>query len=368
MIPYIITFVISLSLIFAAERLKDNETKLSLIFLFMAICALSLLASIRDLSIGTDLRGYIYNFNSCRSAESISQYKSWVGFEILYSALSFLVAKTTGDYKAWLFVIEFWDAAFIITFLWKQRDKYSVTLGAFVMMMLFYNLSFNIIRQTMSLSVCLLSFYYAKEKNLIGFIICMLIAIGFHTSSILMVITYPLCRLFDNRTLKETYIISTVILVVTIFSLVLMKPISMYLIKLGLLPKKYGGYLGVGYEFRRLSALFFMFPALVIYVLYSKRLYRRDSLNPVLFIYVFVWPFFAQLDSISNQFGRLALGFLIANIPLYAQVPGLYRKECNKLKGIILTSSVVVFWGFYWVVNYYVWNVGRTMPFLFQWS
>ena len=39
---------------------------------------------------------------------------------------------------------------------------------------------------------------------------------------------------------------------------------------------------------------------------------------------------FAQLDSVSLQFGRMAYNFMIANIVLYAQIPKLSYDRKNQ--------------------------------------
>ena len=69
--------------------------------------------------------------------------------------------------------------------------------------------------------------------------------------------------------------------------------------------------------------------SLGIYFFYRKKLYKSDVLNPVLFCYIILWPIFAQLDSVSDQLGRLSLGFLLANIAIFAQVPKLPKLKKN---------------------------------------
>ena len=73
--------------------------------------------------------------------------------------------------------------------------------------MTFFFQSTNIIRQMVACAICLYSIQYIKERKLISFIVCVLLAFGFHTSGILFLPAYFLYR---KRFNIKFYIISIV--------------------------------------------------------------------------------------------------------------------------------------------------------------
>lgn len=370
-IPYIATFVPACILIIMAEhyrKIKDTQHILPQILLILACFCLAMLAALRGDTIGTDVRTYVIRYFSYARIESNFFYYI-KAFEVdsvepLYMLFNWIVARFTDNVRVWYFFIEFWDMAFIIAFLWENRKKYSLPMGAFVMMMMFYNISFNAIRQMMALSVCLYSFSAVRDKKIKKFIFLMLIAILIHRSTVILLATYPLCRIFENKSLVSIDITIIKYLFVSLIGLLLVNKIIYILIKIRLFPVKFSHYIGTGFGISNFSAIIFLIPVLFILLLYRRRLYQYDSLNPVIFFYLILWPMFAQLDSVSLQFGRMAYNFMMANIVLYAQIPKLVLLDKNESNTIILSIGAVFFWILFWIINFYVWNVGETFPYI----
>lgn len=146
--------------------------------------------------------------------------------------------------------------------------------------------------------------------------------------------------------------------------MLLVNKIVYILIKIRVFPVKFSHYIGTGFGISRFSVIVFFIPVLFIMLVYRKRLYKYDSLNPVVFFYLILWPMFAQLDSVSSQFGRMAYSFMTANIVLYAQIPKLFLIEKNRSNTIILSAGTIFFWIMFWVVNFCIWGVGETFPYI----
>ncbi len=371
MIPYLTTFIPAFILIMMAGhygKIKDKRHILPQILLILACCCLSMLAALRGDTVGTDVRTYVIRYFSYAGIENnffsfIRAFKA-DSVELLYMLLNWTVARFTDNVRVWYFFIEFWDMSFIIAFLWENRKKYSLPMGAFVMMMMFYNISFNAVRQMMAISVCLYSFSAARDKKLKKFIILMFIAILIHRSTVILLATYPLCRIFEKKSPASVDMTIIKYSLVSLTGLLLVNKIVYILIKIRVFPVKFSHYIGTGFSISNFSVLVFFIPVLFIIMIYRKRLYKYDSLNPVVFFYLILWPMFAQLDSVSLQFGRMAYNFMIANIVLYAQIPKLVLIEKNKSNTIILSTGTIFFWILFWIMNVCVWNVGETFPYI----
>lgn len=371
MIPYIATFVPACVLIMMAEhygKIKDKKYILPQILLILACCCLAMLAALRGDTIGTDVRTYVIRYFSYAGRESdffnfIKAFEA-DSVEPLYMLLNWIVARFTDNVRVWYFFIEFWDVAFIIAFLWENRKKYSLPMGAFVMMMMFYNISFNAVRQMMAVSVCLYSFSAARDKKLKKFIILMFMAVLIHRSTVILLATYPLCRIFEKKNPASIDMTIIKYSLVSLTGLLLVNKIVYILIKIRVFPVKFSHYIGTGFGISNFSVLVFFIPVLFIILVYRKRLYKYDTLNPVVFFYLILWPMFAQLDSVSLQFGRMAYSFMVANIVLYSQIPKLVLIEKNKSNTIILSTGTIFFWILFWIMNFCVWNGGETFPYI----
>lgn len=372
MFPYLITFFISYIFIYIASKYsKSKQNKfLRSTLLLMAIITLSMLAALRNETIGTDILTYVNKyFDAALYTQGITTYLEIYPLEMvepLYKILTYVCSMISSDVRFLYFVIEFIDCAFVVAFLWENREKSSVLFGVFVYTMLLYNISFNAVRQTMALCICLYSLNAVKDKRLIKFIVLMLVAFLIHKSSIIMTISYPLYTYLDRQSVRKIDGSILRIVFLGIGGLFFINYIAGFLMSIGVFPVKYSHYMNSGYSFGRLSSFAFVLPIILICILYRRKLYQNDKINALLISYVLIWPFYAQLDSLEDQFGRLAFYFMSANIYLYAQIPKLKigSSSHNILNSLILCFLAVIFWSLYWFVNFVIWNTGETVPYM----
>ena len=76
-----------------------------------------------------------------------------------------------------------------------------------------YNYNFYIVRQALAISILLIGIKYIEQRSFIKFIITVMLATGFHTTSIIFLIAYPL----GNIKLSEKGIVLYIFLVGIIF-------------------------------------------------------------------------------------------------------------------------------------------------------
>jgi hypothetical protein len=373
MIPYAGTFLLSYILVYIAERrVKKKEKSIFALILILVVCVLlSVLAAIRDNRIGTDVLTYVNRyFKAATNATHFSDYIRMFAsdsVEPIYFLINFITARFTDSVRVIYFIIELWDTVFVALFLWENRKNASMLLGFFVFTMMLYNISYNAVRQTMALCVCLYSFNAARDKRIKKYLLLMLLAFLIHRSSIIMIITYPLMRMFENKSSQRKDSLLILSILIAIAGLLFVNVIVEVLIKIGIFPAKFSLYVGMDYSLTSLGAFAYLVPILIIMFLYRKKLYEMDQMNAVMFLYLFVWPLFAQLDSVSDQFGRLAFGFMLSNISIYSQLPYLKTEMLNSVRkrnvNVLIIISIA-FWMLYWYMNFCIWNVGQTYPYV----
>ena len=370
--PYIVTFTTSFMLAWISEKERHikNTKKIALVLLVFSAVILSILAAMRADSIGRDVQTYVIKFfYGARGYDSFIKYLSFYPLDYVepgYKLFNYIISRFTDDIRVLHFCITLFDISFVLAYLWENRKNMSVSLGLLVFMLMLYNVGFNAVRQTMAVCVCLYAFNSARDRRLRKFILLMLIAVMFHRSAIVMAITYPLVAIFKKRSIKECNKLICIIAVISVVSLLFVNSIVGVLIRVGVFPVKFSHYIGDSFSLSRLSAFLFLIPVIVVFKMYEKKYYDIDHFNMVLLSYVILWPILAQLDSVSDQFGRMAYFFSVANIGIYAQIPIIQKRVRNKSNTRIVSLMIVLFLIGYWFVNYYVWKVGNTVPYLFS--
>ena len=372
MIPYFCVFSTAFLLVCLTEfeRHIKNTKAIQLLFLFLALVVLSLLAAFRGDDVGSDVHTYVIRFfDGAKSSSGFLDYLSFNTNEYVepgYKFINYIVSRFTGDLRVLHFCIMFINATFICAYLWENRSKMSISLGMLVFMLMQYNYCYNAVRQSMAICVCLYSLNSARDRKLIKYCILMLLAFLFHRSSLIMCFTYPLIGLLKKRPDHEKKWLIFILSLVSGVSLIFVNSIVAICIKIGVFPVKFLHYIGNSFSISRLSVLVFVIPAALLLIMYRSSYFESDLSNYVLCFYIVLWPLLAQLDSVSDQFGRIALFFSIANIGIFAQFPKFKSKIQHRNNYFIFLLLIVSFLLVYWIVNYAVWNVGETVPYIFK--
>ncbi|RGS30188.1 EpsG family protein [Bacteroides cellulosilyticus] len=178
---YLIVFLFSSFLFYiAAKREKKwNVTA------FFAILIPSLLAGLRDLSIGTDTVFYYDIYDAASSAESYSSFLLTINTEYFYYVMSH-VAKYVGGFEILLFLYQGLTIIFIYDVVYKYRRSLNVFLAFALYFFLFFNLSLNIMRQCLAMGYLLNISVLLLERKSRRFIFFAILGLIFHTSEIIV--------------------------------------------------------------------------------------------------------------------------------------------------------------------------------------
>lgn len=196
MIPYLICFIpVAGIYLFSRDRFENNRHAI-----FWMLLPFFLLVAFRSSSVGSDTIAY----NKMYTSMSWGQFgleSSYDRLEIGYKILLFIFTKISSNPQfQYICLAIFFEIAFT-SFLSKNAENPAHFIVLFGGLNLF---SFYItgVRQSIAITICLLSYEKVKKKQFIRFLIIVLIAFSFHKSAIFFLLTY----FFANRKLQRNHI------------------------------------------------------------------------------------------------------------------------------------------------------------------
>lgn len=154
------------------------------------------LAGVRDANIGTDVYTYaIWMFQNALHADLFGFLQSEASIAASgWNAMTWFAANITGSFEAYLFIIE---ALCIVPiyFCLKRFAPGAEWAGIAVWLLLFYALSLNLMRQSIAIAFVFYSFSFIKDRSLIKFVACIIVAMLFHQTAAIGFALYPLAWL-----------------------------------------------------------------------------------------------------------------------------------------------------------------------------
>ena len=269
MYPYLITFLISILLCAAAERVMDKSRVFSGLFLGASVLVPVLLAGARDYSVGTDITTYgNYVFSGAGNARDLWDYlNSWSNIEPLYRALAFGVSRFTNNAHWFYLVTALIICGFTMAGLVYYRRWCSLTLGWACFLFLFYGDTLNTMRQCLALALVFFAFPMLLEKKYVLYAVLQAAAILFHVTGAIALcipLLYLIMRRMPPLWLQFFFIIGFMTMIL-IYS-----PLLRVVMSWKILPAKFSRYIASGVAFA-LKPTILRLPFLVPIVLYYDR-------------------------------------------------------------------------------------------------
>jgi hypothetical protein len=365
-------------LYFASEKYQ----KLNKLFVVMAILIPSIIAGLRDSSIGTDVTVYGISFFE-RALHSGGLF-SFLNLQRLlghtdmgYNIIVYLVSRVTKDYHWSFFVFQLiTQMAFYIGV--KRCNKIystSVWLGMLLIQISLYNYSLNIMRQMLAVSLVFLASTFLLEANYKLFVVFTVLAVLMHSSGIIGFILLPVYIILERYKEKNrlTQVVSALVLgflgVLVVFGF---NSITSQLVKIGLLRGNHLQYLQGGQYIVAEGARSVPLQTFAVQFIYLAALIglfaylERHKLQPVFYI------FLSSLVMIITCFGPLFVMYISRTgyffVPL--QMIGIANtRVCFEKKsriiwiGFIIAATLAV-----WYINIVVLKYGETVPYAFCWN
>lgn len=169
----------------------------------------------RDLEVGSDTEMYKWMFLTYSNTD--------FGLQLVFKYMIILMHGFTDNYKYFLLSI---SLLYVFVIFWSIRiylntfESNFLLIGfSFVSLFFFRQLGINIVRQGVSLAFVLLavSYYFKNNKNLKSWIIPFVVAVGFHSATIIIFLLFLFIVLSKKATLRFYYGWYIILLIVAAF-------------------------------------------------------------------------------------------------------------------------------------------------------
>ena len=235
---YLFVFLITCIFTYQAENKFNNKYKRTAVLLSVAAVFIpSLLAGVRDDTVGKDVLQYaVRTFNSAEMSRSFEQMRSLSKEPMGYTLLAYITSRFFDDTGYFLFTSQLFVVGPIFIAAYKNRSHFPMWLTMCSYLFLFYNNSFNIMKQSVSSAFIVLCYCYIKERKYIKASLCFLIAFSFHFSAVFGLV-FILMSMFvksKNDTAAKTFLI-----MICVLAIIYLRDISTFLINNSYLPEKY---------------------------------------------------------------------------------------------------------------------------------
>lgn len=353
MIVYFIAFFFSWLFCFAGDRRRKRDQSVK-IFYILAVLVVSVLAGVRDLSIGTDIWTYgEYQFNSALRSNSIITYVlSNMDIEPGYSTLVFLISRFTRNSHWQYFIFGVITYGFILAGINKYSKYVSVNLAWLTYLFTFYGDTLNAIRQCMAVAILFYGLSFLQDEKYKKAIIYMIFALLFHNTAmvgaVIIFIHWGLNRY--NGLLQRSLIVGSAIAACAMFN-----PLLQILIKTGILRSKFTRYIATSYAMISLNPILVRLPIFLLIVIFYYSFINNEGRNAYplkkksdgdfLIIMLILEMVIAEMRSIVTTLYRLSFFFGVYKAVAYSRLATIYTMKKNKeIITAILFLYLIVVW------------------------
>lgn len=319
MIYFFVFLISSLWTSLSSFFFKKQFYPLAVICGLATVISISTLAGWRSLLVGTDTQVYARLFDlSVHSANISIAFQNLAnanGLESGYVLLNFLISRFTQDYHCFQFICALIISSNVFIAIVLNRKRMSMTLGWLTYCCLLFSNSLNIVRQTIALSIFLVSIMLLLNNHCVWSIGLILMAVLFHTTAVFGIIIWVLGWTFLHTTNQKTIVI---VLIITMTAMLLMPFLLSQLGNAGIFTGKYNTYLNSNADVSIINGLLTRLPmiGLILMEFFSQNYHVNEKID-WLYIPVFIEALLLPLQAMNPVIGRLVLYFSMIKIVAY---------------------------------------------------
>ena len=378
---YLVFLVPTVFITFLAERrIKRNRKRAFVAYSIVAIFLPCILATFRGETVGTDI--FVYAKPAYLLAKSASSFQqllySQTRFELGYMAMAYVSAHLFRSFNVMLFFTQLLIVVPIYVAAFKNRDSIPAWSTMLCFFSFFYLMTFNIMREGISVAFVVLSYFYLFENRWIKAILFTIVGAMFHSSAIvgfLLGVFVVILERIDKKRVRIVLILLAVVAVPLIMKN--WKTAFEVLLSLRILPEKYAFYI------RRMTNSYMIglnrayFYKMVCrcsayggayYFLRNSNYFQNDKVGRFIrtgtFIGLLIYT--SVLLMLKSGYGyrislylEMLLVFWVSGLNSGIKINGLRKVPIR----VVAMFGIVIFWFFV----AYVWRgFHATMPFYFQ--
>lgn len=361
MVIYLIIFFISAISSWIGERfLKSKKKKNFFLFSFIAILLPSALAGYRALGVGTDTKVYIEPlFKLAFNYNSFIEFYNSIYFEPLYMAITYLVSKFTTDVNVLYFILQFIIMIFSYLACFNLK-KENYTMPYLMFLLLYYNKSLNMCRQTIAIVIILFATKYMIENKPIKYFLWIVIAYGFHKTALIglpLYFVYYMINIRKNeRIINKVFILSAVVFVLLIY-----RNLMMFLVSNNFLDARYLYYVKESNSNVIIEEIILRIIILFISLIFYKRITKINELNETIIYFLILDIFIYFVGFYANYAQRIAYYFGYYNIFIIPELYKMFKSRKDKTVIYFLILITISAYSFYY---YGIRKYDETVPYV----
>lgn len=369
---YLVIFAIAIFLFYVAEKevnyVKRKTNKYHNFCIAIGILILASMAGLRALSVGTDVTAYGYRFFWAASQCGFSDLENLFSYSVSgqtyekgYVLFNFIVSRVTNSLNIWLFCLALATLVFVYKALSQMKDRFPLWLGMLAWLLLYYNESLNLMRQSLAGAIILFAFPYIEKRKPFKYFIWILIATMFHSGAIVAIVFYIISVILNSRfsTIKQIMLV-----LLSIAVLLSLQSIMTYFVNAGFLSQRYLQYVNGGNISLYVNGLIIRSPILAVLIWKRKEIAKNIPEGKLLMTMFFMETVFIQAISLSDTSAayRLAAFFGYGRIILFPQLHNIYlNNSIRKMQFMryFIIAYMFVWWAYYILLS----NANATLPY-----
>ncbi len=330
----------------------QRKKQSALLFFFVSM---TVLIALRHESVGTDTRNYIYYFEHF---SKLSWNRLWnESIEVGFTYFNKFVSVFTKEPQVFFAITAVIVSAMIYPTYRRLCVDSSLTIILYVTMSTFV-MAFSGIRQMIAVGIGFIAYEFVRNKKIIPYILCVILALTFHTSAFMLIFMYPL---YHARITKKWLVaVIPVMAVVFVFNKQIFSVIGFILTRF------------TGYEASvSQTGAFMMLLLFVIFAVFAFLIPDEDALdNEVIGLRNFlllsvVLQMFAPLNMIAMRMNYYYIIFIPLLLPKIIEA----KSERWEQVAVVGRYTMVILFLVYFFYNAYVSKSNLyVFPYHFFWE
>lgn len=374
------------SALFAQFAKKSKYKFWFLVFSVVSIMVPTILAGLRDYSIGIDVKNYIIDskyWQGASVADSLWEYIKNIftsdKIEPLFGLFIGVIEKITGNFRVFLTLSHLVIMTGIYIGAFRQKDYVDPVLVIILFYLIFFNHSLNIIRQYMAMAIIFAFLKDIELKRYFRFGVVVIIATLIHSTAVLAfgTIVIHLILYADYKiggikigkhtignpyspdiTARKRFIVYAIGSGVIVFL-----PLCRILLDMGILGKRYKYFLtGKGVSYALIVTALLVFELSFVF-LFRKQMKKKSSYSDFFIISSVTYLLLQQLTG-SIVFGkRIAAYYAFHNLLTIGLLDKSFEDKRRIIKWSVRISIILValaYWGYVYVLR----NASHTYPYV----
>lgn len=351
---YLICIIGATLINFINEKLFLGKRKIiSLLLFFISLLFICGIAGARNITVGFDITVYVTRLYNLAVSSDLIKFITHCNSDILFALLVY-IGSIFKNINLVLFLIEFAVSLPIYIYAYKMKDKYNASFTAIILVFLLtmYCTSLSMMRQSIAMSICVLSYFYYDNNEKKKAYLIFLLACLFHKTAIIFLTIFIINKIIKSN-VKDKNMLKFMLIAMIILLCLFVKP----LVSL----TAYSNYLELSSRAFSVGAILKRVFWLVLIILCRDKVKDNEYSNnlSVITILLIVGLLTTIMSFYTSGVGRIGYYFIdLANFLIILEVPKKFSE-----KKLILIVLLIIYGVLWWKSTCVVDDPSRVYPY-----